>query len=47
VDIYVDIDSIHLDNQRCELLRKENVKNQISTYGFNPENQYLQILMEY
>ena len=47
VNIYQDIDSIHLDNQRCELLRKENVKNQISTYGFNPENQYLQILMEY
>ena len=47
VDIFQDIDSIHLDNPRCELLRKENVKNQISTYGFNPENQYLQILMEY
>ena len=47
VDIFQDIDSIQLDNQRCELLRKENVKNQISTYGFNPENQYLQILMEY
>ena len=47
VDIYQDVDSIHLDNQRCELLRKENVKNQISTYGFNPENQYLQVLMEY
>ncbi len=47
VDIYEDIDSIQLDNQRCELLRKENVKNQISTYGFNPENQYLQILMEF
>ena len=47
VDIFQDIDSIHLDNQRCELLRKANIKNQISTYGFNPENQYLQILMEY
>jgi hypothetical protein len=47
VDIFEDIESIHLDNQRCELLRKENVRNQISTYGFNPENQYLQILMEY
>ena len=47
VNIYADIESIHLDNQRCELLRKENVKNQISTYGFNPENQYLQIFMEY
>ena len=47
VDIFQDVESIHLDNQRCELLRKENVRNQISTYGFNPENQYLQILMEY
>ena len=47
VDIFVDVDSIQMDNHRCELLRKENVKNQISTYGFNPENQYLQILMEY
>ncbi len=47
VNIYEDIDSIDLDNERCELLRKENVKNQISTYGFNPENQYLQILMEF
>ena len=47
VDIYEEIDSIHMDNQRCELIRKENIKNQISTYGFNPENQYLQILMEF
>ena len=47
VNIYQDIDSIQLDNKRCEVLRKENIKNQISTYGFNPENQYLQILMEY
>lgn len=47
VDIFQDVESIHLDNQRCELLRKTNVKNQISTYGFNPENQYLQVLMEY
>ena len=47
VDIYVDPDSIEMDNQRCELIRKENIKNQISTYWFNPESQYLQILMEY
>ena len=47
VDIFQDVESIHLDDKRCELLRKENVKNQISTYGFNPENQYLQVLMEY
>ena len=25
VDIYQDIDTIHLDNQRCELLRKEKL----------------------
>ena len=36
-----------MDDKRCETLRKENIKNQISTYGFNPENQYLQILMEF
>ena len=47
VDIYADIDSIQINNQRCELIRKENIKNQISTYGFNPESQYLQVLMEY
>ena len=47
VDIYQEINTIHLDNKRCEILRKENIKNQISTYWFNPENQYLQILMEY
>lgn len=47
VDIYANIDEIKLDNHRCEVLRKANVKNEISTYGFNPENQYLQILMEY
>ena len=47
VDIYQEINTIHLDNKRCETLRKENIKNQISTYWFNPENQYLQILMEY
>ena len=47
VDIYSDINSIQMDDQRCELIRKENIKNQISTYWFNPESQYLQILMEY
>ncbi|MDR0282174.1 MAG: hypothetical protein LBI53_02360 [Candidatus Peribacteria bacterium] len=24
-----------------------NTKHQIATYGYNPENQYLQIIMEY
>lgn len=47
VDVYADVESITLENKRCEVLRKSNVKNQISTYGFNPENQYLQILIEY
>ncbi len=47
INIFQDIDSINLEDTRCEILRKENIKNQISTYGFNPENQYLQILMEY
>ena len=47
VDIYQEIDEIQIEDKRCETLRKENVKNQISTYGFNPENQYLQILMEF
>lgn len=47
VDIFADPTSINLDNKRCEILRKWNIKNQISTYGFNPENQYLQVLIEY
>ena len=47
IDIFTDIDAIsHLD-PRCEQIRKINIENQISTYGFNPENQYLQIIMEY
>jgi hypothetical protein len=32
---------------RCEEIRKVNIAHQIATYGYNPENQYLQILMEY
>jgi hypothetical protein len=32
---------------RCEQIRKINAENEISTYGYNPENQYLQIIMEY
>jgi len=47
VNVYQEIESIHMNDKRCETLRKENIKNQISTYGFNPENQYLQILMEF
>lgn len=47
VNIYEDINSIHLDDSRCEIIRKINIQNKISTYGFNPENQYIQILMEY
>jgi O-antigen ligase len=36
-----------IDNPRCEEIRNINTENEISTYGYNPENQYLQILMEY
>ena len=32
---------------RCEEIRAINAEHEISTYGYNPENQYLQILMEY
>ena len=42
-----EIDGISLENKRCETIRKTNIKNWISTFGFNPENQYLQILIEY
>lgn len=31
----------------CEQIRLINKEHTISTFGFNPENQYLQILMEY
>jgi hypothetical protein len=34
-------------NPRCETLQAVNEQHSITTYGFNPENQYLQILMEY
>lgn len=34
-------------NVRCEAIQAINEKHSITTYGFNPENQYLQILMEY
>lgn len=40
-------EDISLDNKRCETLRKINLSTKITTYWFNPENQYLQILMEY
>lgn len=34
-------------DERCEIIRKINTQYEISTYGYNPENQYIQILMEY
>jgi O-antigen ligase len=34
-------------NARCEAIQAINEKHSIGTYGYNPENQYLQILMEY
>ena len=36
-----------IDNYRCDIIEETNDANEITTYGFNPENQYLQILMEY
>lgn len=47
IDIFADIESISHPNPRCEEIRKVNIEHQISTYGYNPENQYLQIVMEY
>jgi len=47
IDIFADIEQITHPDPRCETIRKVNIENQISTYGYNPENQYLQILMEY
>lgn len=35
------------DNVRCELIERINEKHSMSTPGFNPENQYIQIFMEY
>ena len=37
----------NLENSRCETIKEINDSHEITTYGFNPENQYLQILMEY
>lgn len=34
-------------DERCETIRKINNQYDIKTFGYNPENQYLQILMEY
>ena len=35
------------DNTRCEKIKEINSKYEISTYWYNPENQYVQIFMEY
>ncbi|MDR2190896.1 MAG: O-antigen ligase family protein [Candidatus Peribacteria bacterium] len=45
VDIFAT--EISHPDPRCETIRKVNLQHQISTYGYNPENQYLQIIMEY
>ncbi len=47
VDVYADIESLNLENPRCQTIREINLEHQISTYWFNPENQYLQIFIEY
>lgn len=36
-----------LDNERCQQINAINSKYEITTYGFNPENQFIQILIEY
>ncbi|GHW02448.1 hypothetical protein AGMMS50249_2340 [candidate division SR1 bacterium] len=36
-----------LENERCAKITSINDKYEITTYGFNPENQFLQIIMEY
>lgn len=35
------------DNARCKLIRDTNDKYSMPTIGYNPENQYVQIFMEY
>ena len=35
------------ENERCDIIREINSKYEITTYGYNPENQYVQIFMEY
>lgn len=34
-------------DMRCQIIEQINTRYQITTYGYNPENQYVQILMEY
>ena len=47
IDIFTQLNQISHPDPRCETIRKVNITHQISTYGYNPENQYLQIIMEY
>jgi hypothetical protein len=35
------------DNPRCDQIRQVNEKYSMQTPGYNPENQYVQIFMEY
>lgn len=37
----------NLEDQRCEKIKEINDKYEITTIGFNPENQYIQIWIEY
>ena len=35
------------NNSRCDTIKEINSKYEITTYGYNPENQYVQVFMEY
>lgn len=37
----------NLNDDKCQKIKEINDKYEITTIGFNPENQYIQILMEY
>ena len=45
---YIDSDlNEEIANPRCQIIKATNDEHQITTHWFNPENQYLQILIEY
>lgn len=44
---YREHDDQIINNTRCAIIKNTNDAHEITTYGFNPENQYLQILIEY
>ncbi|MCF7834869.1 O-antigen ligase family protein [Candidatus Gracilibacteria bacterium] len=37
----------NLEDTKCQKIKEINDKYEITTIGFNPENQYIQVLMEY